>query len=230
MKIEKGMKCKQTKVLGNFDFVGEEFEVTEVNDNVIILKCYSQGVGFGIEPEKFGEYFELVDDGIEENSKIKIGKKYRVIKNRETFYGRCGDIIDNEGQEVEVYNINGKDIYIKDSKNSTHVCEVINLEENSKSINTEKINKVYTYTALPFKVNWEITHNGEVTHETVDSEKIFYKVITNGSTTIVILDDESKGIAKCLPNDEYDINKGVEIASTKALIKHYQKKLKKLVK
>ena len=161
---------------------------------------------------------------------IKIGEKYRVIKNRYSFFGDCRDIIEIEGQEVEVFGIDGEDFNIKDLKNKTHVCQAVNLEKIKNIDNKEKTNKVYTYTALPFKVNWEITYNGEVTHETVDSEKIFYKVITNGNTTIVILDDDSKGIAKCLPNDEYDINQGVEIASTKALIKHYQKKLKKLVK
>jgi hypothetical protein len=250
MKIEAGMKCKQTKALGSFNYVGEKFEVTQIaGNNVIIIQCWNKGIGFGVEPEEFEEYFELVDNvekvdnEIKVNNKkeekslklenIKIGEKYRVIKNRDTCFGCCYDLIDIEGQEVEVYDIQEESLYIK-SKNRNHVCRVENLEAiekiDEKSTNTEKINKVYTYTAPPFKVNWEIIHNGEVTHETVDSEEFSYKVIANGNTTIVILNDDSKGIAKCLQNDIYDINKGVNIAFTKALIKSYTKKLKKLVK
>lgn len=150
MKIEAGMKCKQTNVLGNFDYVGEEFEITEVNNDVVIVKCYGRGVGFGIEHGKFEEYFEFVNDGIEENSKkeikedvkengkglnlndIKIGEKYRVIKNRYSFFGDCRDIIEIEGQEVEVFGIDGEDFNIKDLKNKAHMCRVENLEEIEK--------------------------------------------------------------------------------------------------
>jgi len=61
-------------------------------------------------------------------------------------------------------------------------------------------------------------------------EKDDYKVILNDRVTVVILSDGSKGIAKCLPEDEYDQQKGIEIAFTKAQIKSLNKKLKKLSK
>lgn len=56
------------------------------------------------------------------------------------------------------------------------------------------------------------------------------KVIFSNNITIVILEDGTKGIAKCLDCDTYNENKGVEIALTKAKIKSLNKKLKQLVK
>lgn len=171
MKIEVGMKCRQAKVIEKygFDFLGMEFEITKVTDDVIMGKCYAKGVGFGIEPGEFENYFELIKEEVKE-------------------------------------------------------------ENNNKQINTGKINKAYTCKALPYKVNWEITHNGETTNQTVEYEEQLCKLIINGDATIIIFDDGSKGVARCMLNDEYSLDKGVNIACTKALIKFYQKKLKKMVK
>ena len=46
----------------------------------------------------------------------------------------------------------------------------------------------------------------------------------------MVFDDGSKGYAKCLPTDEYNLDKGIDIAYTKAMIESCQKKLKELVK
>jgi len=164
MKIEVGMKCRQTKVLGGFDYVCQEFEVVELRNNgdAIILKCWNKGVGFGVDPKEFSEHFKIVEE--------------------------------------------------KEEK-----------EEN-------KLNEVYTYEALPYVVNWKVTHNGETTYETTDSEEFTYKLILNGNATIFILNDEFKGVAKCLPTDTYDVEKGKEIAYLKAQIKYCKKKLKELSK
>jgi len=56
------------------------------------------------------------------------------------------------------------------------------------------------------------------------------KVIHNGNATIVILDDNSKGVSKCCPLDEYNKTKGIKIAYIRAKIKSLQKELKTLVK
>lgn len=56
------------------------------------------------------------------------------------------------------------------------------------------------------------------------------RVIRNGVATIVILNDGSKGVAKCLPEDEYDPDLGYSIAYTKAKIKSLTKQLKKMSK
>jgi hypothetical protein len=56
------------------------------------------------------------------------------------------------------------------------------------------------------------------------------KVIYSDRVVIVFLDDGSKGVAKCHPNDEYNPTTGVKIAYTRAKIKSMQKELKKLCK
>lgn len=56
------------------------------------------------------------------------------------------------------------------------------------------------------------------------------KIIRSGKVTVVILPDGNKGVSKCLPQDEYDADKGFNIAYTKAMIKRYKKQLKKLIK
>ena len=99
--------------------------------------------------------------------------------------------------------------------------------ENIKQIPT---NKVYTYEMAPHKINWKITHNSEIINQTIDSGNESYKLIINGNTTIIILDDGCKGVAKCLPSDEYDLDRGVDIAYTRAIIESSQKKLRELVK
>ena len=75
--------------------------------------------------------------------KIEIGKSYRVIKNRGSFYGCCDDIEDLEGKIVKV--IDGLDYYNEDSFNildgnkEAHVCESCNLEElNNNYISEEE--------------------------------------------------------------------------------------------
>jgi hypothetical protein len=55
-------------------------------------------------------------------------------------------------------------------------------------------------------------------------------VIHHGNRTIVILDDGSKGIAKCSPEDTYDKLTGIKIAYHRAKIKSLEKELKKLTK
>jgi len=343
MKIEVGMKCKQNKAIEKFafDFVGMEFEIIKVNDNVIMGK--GDNVCFGIDINEFENYFELVKEEINgefkvgdtvkvtskyegisagaggcystyptffkennflefesryiwgesikngiykvvgigknrcdndiiyvlENEKqiyllsnqynemkikkikndkaldikdIKIGQKYRVIENRNTCYGSCVDIVEIEGEEVEVCGVNETnegDIDIKSKDGAKHTCEVENLELIREEDRIEQVieqvkqkpsNKVYTYEMIPHKINWKITHNGEIINQVIDSGSESYKLITNGNTIIIILDDGCKGVAKCLPDDEYDLDKGVDIAYTKAMIKSYQKKLKGLVK
>ena len=56
------------------------------------------------------------------------------------------------------------------------------------------------------------------------------KVIYSNNAVIVILDDGSKGVAKCMDIDDFDEIKGLKIAYNKAKIKSLQKELKKLTK
>ena len=86
---------------------------------------------------------------------IKIDQKYKVIENRNTYYGSCDDIIEIEGQEVEVYGINENnegDISIKSKDGVRHACEAKNLElieeedqivEQIEQVKSKSTNKVY---------------------------------------------------------------------------------------
>jgi hypothetical protein len=84
---------------------------------------------------------------------------------------------------------------------------------------------------MPFIINFKVTDkNNKITYQTVNTEHLKYKLIINGTTTVVILKDGSKGVSKCLPTDIYDRDKGIDIAYKKALIKSYQKELNDLMK
>lgn len=51
-----------------------------------------------------------------------------------------------------------------------------------------------------------------------DEEKLNIVILRNDSMGICV-----KGISKCHPEDEYDREKGIHIANTKAWIKYYEK-------
>lgn len=85
------------------------------------------------------------------------------------------------------------------------------------------------YETFPYSVNTIVTFDGEVIDKQsyhVDSRS--HKVIYNGNTTIVILEDGSKGVAKRNPNDKYDKYTGYTIAKTRAQIAKLEKELKEL--
>ena len=115
-----------------------------------------------------------------------------------------------------------------------YICDINSyLEENHcKPYKEENMNtETFSYESLPFVINFKVTDkNKNVTYQTVDTDDASYKIIINGTTTIVILKDGCKGISKCLPDDIYDREKGIDIAYRKALIKSYQKELKELTR
>ena len=53
-------------------------------------------------------------------------------------------------------------------------------------------------------------------------------IIHQDRYTIVLLEDGSKGIAKCMDGDSYSRRKGVKIAYNRAMIEHLTKETKKL--
>ena len=63
-KIEVGMKVKQIKVLPRFDYIGTEFEVTEIVDSVVM--CKNGMMGFGLSESDFFTYFEVVKSVVKE--------------------------------------------------------------------------------------------------------------------------------------------------------------------
>ena len=56
------------------------------------------------------------------------------------------------------------------------------------------------------------------------------RIIFSANRTIVILNDGTKGIAKCLPSDKYNKLKGIKIAYLRARIESFQKELEELCK
>jgi len=277
MKIQTGMKCKQTKVIEEYglDFIGMEFEIVEANNNVI--KCKSDNVYLNIDINQFDNYFKLIDEDVKdikeeiikndkeefkigdtvkltskyngtgfvggcyssypaffkENNMLKYGKRYTSNKSMESGIYKIVGIGKHRQDNSIVYvleNNNTYKIYLFSNVYNEMTKEINSIEEVQKQLTQKPINKVYTYEMIPHKINWKITYNGEIVNQTIDSGNESYKLITNGNTTIIILDDGCKGVAKCLPSDEYDLDRGVDIAYTKAMIKSYQKKLKRLVK
>jgi len=284
MKIQTGMECKQTKVIEEYglDFIGMEFEIVEVNNNVI--KCKGDNVYLSIDINEFENYFELIKEEAKEikdikeeifkNDKVefKIGDTVKLTSkyNGTGFVGGCyssysaffqeNNMLDygkrytsNKSMESGIYKIVGigkhkqdnSIIYVLENNNTYKIYLFSNtynemVKEIAKEIDSIKkvqkqeiqksTNKVYTYEMIPHKINWKIKHNNEVIDQIIDSGSESYKLIINGNTIIVILDDGCKGIAKCMESDEYDMDKGIDIAYTKAIIKSSQKKLKELVK
>ena len=341
MKIQTGMKCKQTKVIEEYgiDCVGMEFEIVEASDNVI--KCKEDNVYLGIDINEFENYFELIKEDVEFNTNNHKGKKVRIIntkgfirddyKDLEKYIGQTGivrhdyegsgrglsvkfddevldSINDSNGRlcfridsvefivdEVNKEKINNhaklgdivelsnglkmeicidekypryyRTVDISTKENVTTIISehslktycignrvwgygsdkfaIVNIkhgevkseeiketknDKRKSEVKEKPSNQVYTYEMIPHNINWVIKHNNEIIHQVIDSGSESYKLITNGNTTIVILDDGCKGVSKCLPSDEYDLDRGVDIAYTKAMIKSYQKKLKELVR
>ena len=169
------------------------------------------------EDEKYPRYYKTVDIFKNKNVTTEISEhslKTYCLGNKVWGYG---------SDEFEIVNIKHEEVKSEDIKETKN-------KKRKPEVKEKPSNKVYTYEMIPHKINWKITHNGEIVNQTIDSGNESYKLIINNNTTIVILDDGCKGVAKCLSSDEYDMDKGVDIAYTKAIIKSSQKKLRMLVK
>lgn len=91
--------------------------------------------------------------------------------------------------------------------------------------------EIFIYERQPLAYNTHVKDlKGHVTCiiHSIFKEKSEYKVICNGLTTIVILKDGSKGIAKCNPTDKYSRQIGHDIAFKRATIKSFEKELNQL--
>ena len=79
-----------------------------------------------------------------------------------------------------------------------------------------------------FEEYFEIINKQIINKQIINKQD--YRVIINNPVVVVILSDGTKGVAKCMATDEFDSNKGFEIAYRKAQIKSLQKELKQLSK
>lgn len=79
MEIQVGTKYKQVKAIEEygFNYIGKEFEITYVDEKNIKAKC-SFGI-FGIEREKFFDYFEIIPE--EKTNIVEIKNNIKTIRN-----------------------------------------------------------------------------------------------------------------------------------------------------
>ncbi len=83
----------------------------------------------------------------------------------------------------------------------------------------------------PFYEHKEYTYSdGTINHQSILIEEDSHQVIFNGTTTIVTLNDGSKGVSKLDPKDTYDKNIGYTIAYHRANIERSNKEIKRLKK
>jgi len=104
-----------------------------------------------------------------------------------------------------------------------------NKKKNKKAIPEQK-QEVFIYEQLPFVYNTLIKDSNAELISTQSNHRDgrIYTVIYRGLTAIVILDDGSKGIARCNPKDKYSKQTGYDIAFYRAQIKSIEKELDKL--
>lgn len=91
----------------------------------------------------------------------------------------------------------------------------------------------YVYKREYQHLSMEIYENGQLIHEEnggFSRKEMKERIIFNGDATIVFLDDGTKGVSKCHPDDDYDKTLGIKIAYNRAKIKFLQKELKNLTK
>ncbi|MBD5589308.1 hypothetical protein [Clostridium botulinum] len=75
-KLKVGTRLKQVKPIEEygFNYVGEEFMIIDIKDDVIIFECvFGKG---GIDKEKIDEYFEIINDQTES---IRINDKVEIV-------------------------------------------------------------------------------------------------------------------------------------------------------
>lgn len=115
--------------------------------------------------------------------------------------------------------------------------ESVQIEESETVLSKTKQKKKQQHTLIweypDYSIDVLTKEDGRVVDKTtITKEREQVRIITNESngTVVVILGDGTKGIARCLPEDEFDVEKGTDIAHVKAIIKLFQKKLKQLTK
>lgn len=84
-----------------------------------------------------------------------------------------------------------------------------------------------------FLVSEPPSRNNHRTYKDTTPDAGFYSRIINGPATIVIITNNGKkykGVAKCAPDDVFDVEKGHAIALRRAQMKQLQAELKELCK
>ena len=91
--------------------------------------------------------------------------------------------------------------------------------------------KIFTYELQPYAYTWVVKEKDNVLgvySDTANGESM--KIIFKDSTTIVILQDGCKGIAKLKSGDQYNAETGFKIAYQRACKQRIENKIKELTK
>jgi hypothetical protein len=164
------------------------------------------------------------------------------------------EMLDYAGKMVKIYgeglNLDGEKVYrIYDDGRcffwNILMFDIDSLKEyqkndidmdRDKDIQKEELNivnicetKVFTYKKHYINFTENNLTTGEICEKSFSVPEKIGKVIYNNNATIVILNDGSKGVAKCCPNDIFDKTIGIKIAYNRAKIKSLQKELKKII-
>ncbi len=93
-------------------------------------------------------------------------------------------------------------------------------------MNTDEIvqNVIYAEHGVLVTINV----NGFVTNDLLIVREEKARIIFNGDATIVVLEDGSKGVAKCVPSDIYDTDFGIQLAYKRAKIISLQKEINQM--
>jgi len=90
--------------------------------------------------------------------------------------------------------------------------------------------KTITYHETRQQYTEEVRATGVIATNSFKIKENKEKIIHNGNTTIIILNDGTKGVAKCSSSDGYNRTTGIKIAYLRAKIESLQKELSGLTK
>lgn len=147
-------------------------------------------------------------------------------KNIKGYILTCGGTKYPIGIETSLTDIDGKHLSTGDTVSLEHgsktvVCtargDIMGIwGGNQGVINDFKVKKIKSYKDLKNGEEFEGYNLKVVLGNTNQNHVENIKYIINGNTSVVILEDGSKGIAKCHPNDEFDKKEGLIRAYARA--------------
>lgn len=171
------------------------------------------------------ERFETDRDFLEHNSLHYSTNKLEAIREKNgSQFVKQEDI----EEDSSPYKFTRTKSIIKEKPHNTEEQEIETVEEASKNEASKLTIKDFIY----HKGYQRCTKTVDGVEETFSFTKreLKERIIHSGNRTVCILDDGSKGVAKCDKEDNYDETKGIKIAYTRAKIKSLEKQLKELTK
>ena len=145
---------------------------------------------------------------------LEVGNRVIVSKNVTNYYNN----LDLKGKTATIVEISGR-------------SASLDFDENIGGHDCEGKAKIYHGWRVPISsieryiVNTTKSYFGD---ELAFGEKL--RVIYNGNRTVVLLEDGTKGTAKCSDEDDFDKERGLNIAYRRAKIRQMTKELKQLCK